>query len=71
MLVVDDDEHFRALARVILERGRYEFIESVNVQQSMLQLRCDAVDALILDVFMPDLDGIEALAARGERSLPV
>jgi PleD family two-component response regulator len=62
VLVVDDDKHFRALARVILEQGGYEVIESENVQQSMLQLRCDAVDALILDMFMPDLNGLQALA---------
>ena len=61
VLVVDDDPQFRILARSILEPGGYEVIESENVEQCMVQLRSHAVDAVILDMVMPGLDGIEAL----------
>jgi CheY-like chemotaxis protein len=61
VLVVDDDEHFRVLARTILEPAGFEVIESEDMQQCMLQLRSHAVDAVILDMVMPDQDGIEVL----------
>jgi CheY-like chemotaxis protein len=61
VLVVDDDEHFRVLARAILEPDGFEVIESENMQECMLQLRRQPVDALILDMVMPGRDGIEAV----------
>jgi CheY-like chemotaxis protein len=61
VLVVDDDEHFRVLARATLEPGGFEVIESEDIEQCMRQLRLHAVDALILDMVMPGRDGIEAV----------
>jgi CheY-like chemotaxis protein len=61
VLVVDDDEHFRVLARAILEPAGFEVIESQDIEQCISQLRQQAVDALILDMVMPGRDGIEAL----------
>jgi CheY-like chemotaxis protein len=61
VLVVDDDQHFRVLARAILEPAGFEVIESEDMQQCMLQLRSQPVDAVILDMVMPGRDGIEAV----------
>ncbi len=61
VLVVDDDPHFRVLARAILEPAGFEIIESEDMQQCMLQLRQQAVDAVILDMVMPGQDGIESV----------
>jgi CheY-like chemotaxis protein len=61
VLVVDDDEHFRVLARAILEPAGFEVVESEDMKQCMLQLRYHAVDAVILDMVMPGRDGIEAV----------
>ena len=61
VLVVDDDEHFRVLARAILEPAGFQVIESADMQQCMLQLRHHAVDVVILDMVMPGRDGIEAV----------
>jgi CheY-like chemotaxis protein len=61
VLVVDDDRHFRMLARTILEPAGFEVIESEDVQHCMLQLRYQAVDVVILDMVMPGQDGIEGL----------
>ncbi len=61
VLVVDDDEHFRVLARAILEPAGFEVIESADMQQCMVQLRHHAVDVVILDMVMPGRDGIEAV----------
>jgi two-component system response regulator CpxR len=61
VLVVDDDEHFRSLARAILEPAGFEVIESHDLEHCLLQLRQQAVDAVILDMVMPGRDGIEAV----------
>jgi CheY-like chemotaxis protein len=61
VLVVDDDEHFRVLARAILEPAGFEVIESQDVEHCLYQLRRQAVDAVILDMVMPGRDGIEAV----------
>ncbi len=61
VLVLDDDESFRALARAILEPAGFEVIESADVEQCLLQLRDNCVEAVILDLVMPGRDGFEAL----------
>ena len=61
VLVVDDDQQFRVLARAILEPAGFDVIESQDMEQCLLQLRHQAVDALVLDMVMPGRDGIEAL----------
>jgi CheY-like chemotaxis protein len=61
VILVDDDEQFRDLARQILEPAGYRVIEARNVAECMSRLRCEAVDAIILDIVMPDRDGIEAI----------
>lgn len=61
VLVVDDDEHFRVLARSILEPAGFDVLESENAEQCLAMLRHRAVDAVVLDMVMPGRDGIEAL----------
>lgn len=61
VLVVDDDPHFRLLARTMLEPAGFEVLESEDVARCMSRLRSEAVDALILDMVMPGQDGIEAV----------
>jgi CheY-like chemotaxis protein len=61
VLVVDDDEQFRRLARAVLEPAGFDVIESEDIDHCMSQLRRQAVDALILDMVMPGRDGIESL----------
>jgi CheY-like chemotaxis protein len=61
VLVVDDDEHFRVLARALLEPAGFEILESEDIPQCLLQLRYHSVDVVILDMVMPGRDGIEAV----------
>src|SRR5258708_7340037 len=57
VMIVDDDEYFRALARSILEPGGFQIIEADGVTACLLALRSRVVDAVILDMVMPDRDG--------------
>jgi CheY-like chemotaxis protein len=61
VLIVDDDEYFRALARTILEPGGFEVLEADGVATCLAAIRVHRVDAIILDMVMPDRDGMEAL----------
>jgi CheY-like chemotaxis protein len=61
VLVVDDDRHFRALARSILEPGGFDVSESEDVEQCLNVLRRIPIKAVILDMVMPGRDGIEAV----------
>src|SRR5580692_3484579 len=61
VLVLDDDPSFRAPARAILEPAGFEVLESEDVPQCLMQLREQAIDAVILDMVMPERDGFEAL----------
>lgn len=62
VLVVDDDADFRALARRILETAGFEVSEAVTVSECLAHLWSHATDLVILDIVLPDKDGIEALA---------
>jgi CheY-like chemotaxis protein len=66
VLVLDDDESFRALVRAILEPAGFEVIEAGDVHHCLMQLRDQAIDAVILDMVMPEHDGFEALRALKE-----
>jgi two-component system OmpR family response regulator len=61
VLVLDDDANFRQLARAILEPDGFEVVESEDVRQGFMQLRDQTIDAVILDMIMPERDGFEAL----------
>ena len=59
--MVDDDRHFRVLARSILEAGGFEVRESEDIEQCLAVLHKQPVDAVVLDMVMPGRDGIEAV----------
>jgi CheY-like chemotaxis protein len=61
VLVVDDDEYFRALARKMLEPAGFEVTEADSVAQCLAYLKSDVFEAIIMDIVMPDHDGIEVL----------
>jgi len=66
VLVVDDDEHFRDLARGFLEPAGFQVIEAESAAQCLSQLVFQKdclhnVDAVVLDLVMPERDGIEVV----------
>lgn len=60
MLVVDDVEVNRVLLRETF-RAEYEVMEAVDGVEAMQILRREKVDIVILDLFMPNLDGCGVL----------
>ena len=75
VLIVDDDEDLRVLARWSLTRGGYRVIEADNGRDGLEQIGSQSPDLLILDLNMPGMDGFEVLRTLGSgeatRHLPV
>ena len=71
VLVVDDDYHVRkVLRRFLLERG-HEVREAKDGQEALNFIREQLPDVLLLDLHMPELDGLEVLQRmRKERLKP-
>lgn len=61
VLVVDDDPSIRALIRLYLESAGYGVVEAADGRRAMTSLDEHPVDLVILDIFMPEMDGLEVL----------
>lgn len=59
ILVVDDDLHIRRLLQATLVRGGYQPIEATTAAEAIEQAKASAPDAILLDLGLPDRDGLE------------
>lgn len=59
ILVVDDIEANRALLCLVMEDEGYETIEASNGDRALNIVESECPDAILLDVHMPGMDGIE------------
>jgi len=61
VLVVDDEEEIRNILSRILEKEGFEVITASDGEQAMQKLCFDTPDAVLLDVRMPGLSGMDVL----------
>lgn len=75
VLVVDDHEEIRTILRMNLQNASYRVAEAANGREALALLARERPDLVLLDVMMPEMDGITALREiRGTpalRDLPV
>ena len=73
VLVIDDEKTIRDALKLILEYEKYEVHLSEDGAQSLQFLERNAVDAVLLDIKMPGMDGMEVLQEIKRRNpdLPV
>jgi DNA-binding NtrC family response regulator len=64
LLVVDDEKNIRRTLRMVLEGEGYAVDEAGSAEEALAQLAARPVDALLLDVKLPGLSGLEALERR-------
>ena len=62
VLVVDDEAHLCELYRRELEDDNYDVITAESGDAALAAVAAHDVDVVILDIAMPGMDGIEALA---------
>lgn len=59
ILVIDDELHIRRLIRAALERADYAIVEAANAREAAERLREERPDIVLLDLGLPDRDGLE------------
>jgi DNA-binding response OmpR family regulator len=60
-LIVDDEPDLRELVRYNLESGGFEVIEAADGETALALARSAQPEAIVLDVMLPGLDGLEIL----------
>ena len=63
VLVVDDQDQVRQLIRDTLEQAGYEVAEARDGKEGLDRYRARSTDLVIMDILMPDQDGLEAIMA--------
>lgn len=61
ILVIDDAEMARTTIRRILENDGYEVFEAHNGKKGLQMVECCAPDAVVTDILMPDMEGLETI----------
>ncbi len=63
VLVIEDNPDLRDFLRLALEAHEYEVLTAAHGQEALAYLNGHRVDAIVTDLFMPEMDGIETVAA--------
>ena len=61
ILIIDDDIAIRSVLLLLLEREGHQTIVAENGRRGLDILETRDVDLLIIDVFMPEMDGLETI----------
>ncbi len=71
ILVIEDDDAVRAAIRRALLLGGYEVLQASTGEEGLLRAQQDVPDAIVLDLGLPDIDGVEVtrtLRGSGDRT---
>jgi len=60
---MEDDELLRDALRVVLEAAGYEVIEAADGDAGLRLAREHGADLAVVDIFMPERDGLEVIKA--------
>jgi len=61
ILVVDDEAPIRRLLRGTLERAGYSVVDAADARGALARATADYPDAILLDLGLPDRDGLELI----------
>ncbi len=60
-LIIDDEVQIRRLLRVVLEGENYQVHEADTGQQGLMEIASRPPDVVLLDLGLPDMEGLEVL----------
>lgn len=61
ILIVEDDIQIRNFIRFALENEKYKVLTSENAAQAMNEIVSEPMDLILLDLGLPDADGMEVI----------
>ena len=61
ILIIDDDAEMRVLARQILKSSKHEIVLAADGKEGMKKFRADPADLVIINLYMPDQEGLETI----------
>lgn len=69
ILIADDSAFMRKIVKDILEgMGFSNFVEAENGKQAIEKFNTEKPDLVLLDVIMPEMDGVETLKQIGKKT---
>ena len=73
VLLVDDEPDFLNTVKMRLEANDYEVITATNGKEALKKIQVEKPDAVLLDILMPKLNGLETLKRirKKDKALPV
>ena len=61
ILLIDDEDQVRILFQMALEGAGYRVLAAESGQHGLRLLQRQEVDLILVDIFMPDMDGLELI----------
>ena len=61
ILVVEDDKAVRNLIAITLQTRNYKYILSDSGESALLEFASEHPDVILLDLGLPDIDGMEVI----------
>ncbi len=71
ILITDDDPTLRAIASELLAADGHRLLEAADGDEALQILEGEAVDLLVLDMLMPNKDGLETILELRRRKTPI
>jgi two-component system KDP operon response regulator KdpE len=72
VLVIEDDQEIRKVLRSVLELEQFRVIEADTGARGMVELRTHRPDVAIVDLGLPDMDGVDLIRRTREwSSMPI
>lgn len=72
ILVADDDGHIREVVRFALENAGHRVVECADGAEALAAFAADGIDILVLDIVMPEKDGLDVCrAVRASSDVPI
>lgn len=69
ILLVEDDAAIRRLLAIHLADAGHDVVEAADATDALDRIERDAIDAVVTDILMPDMDGLELILAVRRRGL--
>lgn len=71
LLIVDDEKNIKTLYREVFEKEGYKILLASTGKECLEQCKKHKIDLVILDIRLPDMDGMEVLGKlSAEKDVP-